>query len=122
MSRAPIWFRERPGEPDGMLAASVLRGDVIITPCQEMGENGAVILVVRHPDEVAWEPALGRFGLRSTDFARGSRSCSRTDRCGFVVRRGARLQCGAPSDSARLPSTSSLWGTATSLSVADGAV
>ena len=40
----------------GMIAANVMRGDLHITPWQEMGKDNAVVLDVRDPDEVECGP------------------------------------------------------------------
>ncbi len=40
----------------GMIAANVMRGDLHITPWEEMGKDGAVVLDVRDPDEVECGP------------------------------------------------------------------
>ena len=40
----------------GMIAANVMRGDLVITPWSSLGENNAVILDVRDDDEVACKP------------------------------------------------------------------
>ena len=40
----------------GMIAANVMRGDLVITPWSALGENNAVILDVRDDDEVACKP------------------------------------------------------------------
>ncbi len=41
---------------NGMIAANVMRGDLHITPWEEMGKDGAVVLDVRDPDEVECGP------------------------------------------------------------------
>jgi rhodanese-related sulfurtransferase len=43
----------------GMIGANVMRGDLVITPWRELGKNGAVVLDVRDPDEVASKPLPG---------------------------------------------------------------
>ena len=40
----------------GMIAANVMRGDLVITPWSALGENNAVILDVRDDDEIACKP------------------------------------------------------------------
>ncbi len=40
----------------GMIAANVMRGDLFITPWQDMGKDNAVVLDVRDADEVAEKP------------------------------------------------------------------
>jgi NADPH-dependent 2,4-dienoyl-CoA reductase/sulfur reductase-like enzyme/rhodanese-related sulfurtransferase len=40
----------------GMIAANVMRGDLHISPWQEMGEDGALVLDVRDPDEIQCGP------------------------------------------------------------------
>jgi NADPH-dependent 2,4-dienoyl-CoA reductase/sulfur reductase-like enzyme/rhodanese-related sulfurtransferase len=43
----------------GMIASNVMRGDLRITPWQEVGHNGAVVLDVRDDDEVSCKPIPG---------------------------------------------------------------
>jgi rhodanese-related sulfurtransferase len=43
----------------GMIAANVMRGDLSITPWQDVGKNGAVVLDVRDDDEVSCKPIPG---------------------------------------------------------------
>lgn len=40
----------------GMIAANVMRGDLHITPWQDMGKNNAIVLDVRDPDEIECGP------------------------------------------------------------------
>ncbi len=40
----------------GMIAANVMRGDLVITPWTSLGQNNAVILDVRDDDEIACKP------------------------------------------------------------------
>lgn len=47
----------------GMIAANVMRGDLVISPWQEMGKNGAVVLDVRDDDEVACKPIPGEIQI-----------------------------------------------------------
>jgi len=43
----------------GMIAANVMRGDLTITPWEDVGSDGAIVLDVRDDDEVACKPIPG---------------------------------------------------------------
>ena len=47
----------------GMIAANVMRGDLVITPWQQVASNGAVVLDVRDDDEVACKPIDGEIHI-----------------------------------------------------------
>lgn len=47
----------------GMIAANVMRGDLLITPWQNVAKNGAVVLDVRDDDEVACKPIAGEIHI-----------------------------------------------------------
>ena len=47
----------------GMIGANVMRGDLTITPWQDVQQNGAVVLDVRDDDEVACKPISGEIHI-----------------------------------------------------------
>jgi len=47
----------------GMIAANVMRGDLRITPWEQVGRNGAVVLDVRDADEISCKPIPGEIHI-----------------------------------------------------------